>query len=227
LVVLAGRIGVNTGEVVTGTEERLATGDAVNVAARFEQAAAPAEVLIGDPTLALVHGAVAAERVEPLTLKGKSHPVPAYRLVSVLDAPERSHASRFVGRERELRSLAEAWERVLAQAPLVVVFDDIQWGEETFLDLVESSALLSSAPDESTRRVKRSSGRSPHGGGRATCPAPNASAIGSTRSGRRRTDHRSKPAHSSPGELDVSEPPTVARPTQFDLFSAASSRNCL
>ena len=34
------RMGVNTGEVVTGTEERLATGDAVNVAARLEQAAA-------------------------------------------------------------------------------------------------------------------------------------------------------------------------------------------
>ena len=34
-----GRIGVNTGEVVTGTAERLATGDAVNVAARLEQAA--------------------------------------------------------------------------------------------------------------------------------------------------------------------------------------------
>ena len=97
---IAGRIGVNTGEVVTGTEERLATGDAVNVAARFEQAAAPAEVLIGEPTLALVREAVVAEPVEPLTLKGKSHPVPAYRLVSVLDAPERSHASRFVGRER-------------------------------------------------------------------------------------------------------------------------------
>src|SRR3954465_7454446 len=42
-----GRIGVNTGEVVTGTSERLATGDAVNVAARFQQAAAPGEVLIG------------------------------------------------------------------------------------------------------------------------------------------------------------------------------------
>src|ERR671925_1214856 len=37
------RIGVNTGEVVTGTEERLATGGAVNVAARLEQAAQPGE----------------------------------------------------------------------------------------------------------------------------------------------------------------------------------------
>ena len=51
---LRGRIGVMTGEVVTGTEERLATGDAVNVAARLEQAAEPGEVLIGAPTLALV-----------------------------------------------------------------------------------------------------------------------------------------------------------------------------
>src|SRR6202163_1888918 len=41
------RIGVNSGEVVTGTRERLATGDAVNVAARLEQAAQPGDVLIG------------------------------------------------------------------------------------------------------------------------------------------------------------------------------------
>src|SRR3989440_71620 len=51
---LEGRIGLNSGEVLTGTEERLATGDAVNVAARLEQAAEPGEVLIGQPTLALV-----------------------------------------------------------------------------------------------------------------------------------------------------------------------------
>src|SRR6266496_2791185 len=48
------RIGVNTGEVVTGTQERLATGDAVNVAARLEQAAAPGEILIGEETLRLI-----------------------------------------------------------------------------------------------------------------------------------------------------------------------------
>jgi class 3 adenylate cyclase/tetratricopeptide (TPR) repeat protein len=235
---IRGRIGVNTGEVVTGTSERLATGDAVNVAARFEQAAAPGEVLIGEATHALVQGAVVVEPVEPLELKGKSEQVPASRLVSVLDAPERSHDSRFVGREQELDQIAAAWVRAgveqrcelvtvvgdagvgksrlaaealaavearvvrgrclpygegitywplvevvkqLAalpsdpvaaaamrsllgesdvgtsgdeiawafrklleeQAPLVVVFDDIQWGDETFLDLVESTALLS------------------------------------------------------------------------------------
>ena len=41
------RAGVNTGQVVTGTDERLATGDAVNLAARLEQAAAPGEIVIG------------------------------------------------------------------------------------------------------------------------------------------------------------------------------------
>jgi len=92
-----GRIGVNTGEVLTGTEERLATGDAVNVAARLEQAAEPGEVLIGEPTLALLQGAVVAEAVEPLALKGKAEPVAAFRLLAVPGPPDRSHASRFVG----------------------------------------------------------------------------------------------------------------------------------
>src|SRR5690349_20429047 len=50
------RMGVNTGEVVTGTEERLATGDAVNVAARLEQAARPGEVLLGEGTYRLAGG---------------------------------------------------------------------------------------------------------------------------------------------------------------------------
>src|SRR5579864_9108957 len=85
------RIGINSGEVVTGTAERLATGDAVNVAARLEQAAASGEILIGEETFRLVRDAVEIEAVEPLSLKGKSDRVPAYRLVSVGDAVDRSH----------------------------------------------------------------------------------------------------------------------------------------
>jgi class 3 adenylate cyclase len=77
---LQGRIGVMTGEVVTGTEERLATGDAVNVAARLEQAAQPGDVLVGASTLALVRHTTDVEPIEPLELKGKSDAVPAYRL---------------------------------------------------------------------------------------------------------------------------------------------------
>jgi AAA ATPase domain/Adenylate and Guanylate cyclase catalytic domain len=106
-----GRIGVDTGEVVTGTEERLATGDAVNVAARLQQAAEPGEVLIGEATLDLVRGAVEAEALGPLGLKGKSTPVAAFRLESVRETPERSQESPFIGRDRELSLVGEAWAR--------------------------------------------------------------------------------------------------------------------
>ena len=54
-VALACRIGVNTGEVVAGVgDQKIVTGDAVNVAARLEQAAAPGEILMGELTFALV-----------------------------------------------------------------------------------------------------------------------------------------------------------------------------
>ncbi len=69
---LSCRIGVNTGEVITTTGETLATGDAMNVAARLEQAAAPGEVVIGEATYALVSNAVVAEPLSPLQLKGKA-----------------------------------------------------------------------------------------------------------------------------------------------------------
>jgi class 3 adenylate cyclase/tetratricopeptide (TPR) repeat protein len=109
-----GRIGVNTGEVVTGTEERLATGDAVNVAARLEQLAQPGEVLIGAETLRLVRAAVEVGDGRPLVLKGKKAPVLAYVLAAASGEIERSFATPMVGRERELQGLRDAFARAAA-----------------------------------------------------------------------------------------------------------------
>jgi class 3 adenylate cyclase/tetratricopeptide (TPR) repeat protein len=142
---LLARIGVMTGEVVTGTEERLATGDAVNVAARLEQAAEPGEVLVGGPTFALVGDAAEVEPVEPLELKGKTEPVPAYRLLGVRETPSRRHEGLFVGRERELATLREAWERAQAEqhCELVTVVGDAGVGKSRlvaeFLRAVEAT----------------------------------------------------------------------------------------
>jgi class 3 adenylate cyclase/tetratricopeptide (TPR) repeat protein len=231
-------IGITTGEVVTGTEERLATGDPVNVASRLENAAEPGEVLVGEATVELTRDALEVEPLEPLKLKGKAEPVEAFRLLAVHEAGPRRDP-KFVGRERELALVHEAWQRAASegrcelfticgeagvgksrlvaesiasiearvvqgrslpygegitywpvvevikqldaqasdpaaaaaissllgesnaatsaeeiawafrklleeQAPLVVVLDDIQWGEETLLDLIEYAALLSS-----------------------------------------------------------------------------------
>jgi class 3 adenylate cyclase/tetratricopeptide (TPR) repeat protein len=108
-----GRIGIATGEVVTGTEERLATGDAVNLAARLEQAAQPGEILIADVTLRLTRHAAEVEPVEPLALKGKSSPVVAHRLVGVHgpEAIARQAAAPMVGRTTELRRLRDAYDQ--------------------------------------------------------------------------------------------------------------------
>jgi class 3 adenylate cyclase/tetratricopeptide (TPR) repeat protein len=138
------RIGINTGMVVTGTEERLATGDAVNIAARLEQAAEPGEVLLGDPTLALVPEAVEVEAVEPLALKGKAEPVPAHRLLRVLEAPERSHETRFVGRERELALVRDAWERARSEerCELVTIAGDAGVGKSRLVAEALSGAAV-------------------------------------------------------------------------------------
>jgi class 3 adenylate cyclase/tetratricopeptide (TPR) repeat protein len=107
---LRGRIGVQTGEVVAGTLERLATGDAVNVAARLEQAAEPGQVLIGEPTYRLVQDRVDARPIEPLALKGKSELVGAWLLEAVLpDAPRRELSTPMIGRGRQRRSLEAAY----------------------------------------------------------------------------------------------------------------------
>ncbi len=232
---LRARIGVNTGEVVAGEGDALVTGDAVNVAARLEQAAEVGDVLIGASTQRLVRDAVTVAPVE-VRAKGKPEPVAAFRLEDV--DPHAASISRrlgtpLVGRQPELEQLRGAFDRAvrerrcqlftvlgvagvgksrlvrefLAEAdatvlegrcldygegitfwpvisvlkqlgeradatlagvvagastpnelfwkvrsqfeevalerPLIVCFDDIQWGEETFLDLVDHVADLS------------------------------------------------------------------------------------
>jgi class 3 adenylate cyclase/tetratricopeptide (TPR) repeat protein len=110
------RIGVNTGEVVTGTEERIATGDAVNVAARLEQAARPGDVLVGEETIRLVRDAVEVEPVDPVPAKGKAEPVRAWRLLSVKPAAERRRGGvPMVGRERQRKRLEDAFVNVVGE----------------------------------------------------------------------------------------------------------------
>jgi predicted ATPase/class 3 adenylate cyclase len=111
---LANRTGVNTGELVAGEAvagHGLVIGDPVNVAARLEQAAPTNGILIGERTYELVRDNVEVEEVEPLDLKGKADPVPAYRLIAVGegDALVRHHGRPMLGRERELETLEQAF----------------------------------------------------------------------------------------------------------------------
>jgi class 3 adenylate cyclase/tetratricopeptide (TPR) repeat protein len=140
------RTGINTGEVVAGDPshgQSFIVGDAVNVAARLEQAAGPGEILLGKETHDLVRNAIRADAVEPLTLKGKSEPVPAFRLLEVAsDVLETARRldSPMVGREHELTvllgSFASATEKRGCQ--LVVVMGQAGVGKSRLTrELVE------------------------------------------------------------------------------------------
>jgi len=112
------RIGVNSGEVAVGRPREgssFATGDAVNVAARLEQAAEPGHTLVGERTAALVGGAFELGEPRTIEAKGKKGGVACRELLRML-APRRPRgghglASSFVGRERELRWLEDAIAR--------------------------------------------------------------------------------------------------------------------
>jgi DNA-binding SARP family transcriptional activator len=239
---LGARVGVESGEVIVDGPASVA-GVAVAVAKRLAEAAPPDEVLIGGPTLALTTRAVDVEHAPPIPLRGGAAALGAFRVLRVHEAMEPQQRLRFVGREREISVIRDAWQRVTGvpkcelvtivgdpgigksrlaaealapldapivqgrclpygdgitywpvvevlkqldsavpaqasepirallgesqaptsaaevawafrktlehaatESPLVVVFDDLQWGEDAFLELVEQTALLSSAP---------------------------------------------------------------------------------
>jgi len=115
------RTGVNTGEVVAGDPaqgQAFATGDAVNVAARLEQAAGTDEILLGSATEQLVREVVHAVQIDPLTIRGKPKPVRAFRLLDVASAAtltDRRLTSPLVGRERQLLELEDVLQRAVAE----------------------------------------------------------------------------------------------------------------
>jgi len=138
---LLNHIGVNTGEVIaTGdasTGQRLVTGDTVNTAARLEQAAGSAEIILGELTHRLTRDHVEVEVIPPLALKGKAEPVAAYRVVRLRERPveEASTRTAFVGRDGEMARLSEALASATTErrARLVGVVGDAGVGKSRLI----------------------------------------------------------------------------------------------
>ena len=115
-------MGVNTGEVLAGAvgDAYTVTGDTVNVASRLQSAARPGSVTVGERTMRATDAAVRYEELEPLELKGKAEPVPAWEAVGLIAehsvrrvAP--ASESPLVGRDHELAALETLYERVVRE----------------------------------------------------------------------------------------------------------------
>ena len=110
------RVGIEAGEVVVDeTDSTFATGEAVNVAARLQQAAGPGEILIGESAYRLTDGRLETEQVGPLELRGFRRPIGAYRVLAAFDGPTQRVvvSAPFVGRDSELELLENTLERTI------------------------------------------------------------------------------------------------------------------
>jgi predicted ATPase/class 3 adenylate cyclase len=120
---LAMRIGIEAGEVlvdldrVSGTRDRMLTGDAVNTAARLQSAAEPGAVVVGPGVYEATKEVIGYEELVPLMLKGKAEPVPAWEARRIMARRRGERAAlgleaRLIGRDEELSVLQQTFQRV-------------------------------------------------------------------------------------------------------------------
>ena len=161
--VLTGEAAVTLGAEGQG----LVAGDLVNTASRIQSAAAPREVLVGDATRRASEAAIRYEDAGLHTLKGKDEPLRLHRALRVIaarrgegrtaealaefvaDPAERAFLEPRLGHllglaERsapDKEDLFSAWrlffERMAERAPIVLVFEDMQWADDALLDFVD------------------------------------------------------------------------------------------
>ena len=144
---LALRVGINSGEVLAGAvgEQYTVIGDTVNVAARLQAAGAVGAVTVGESTRRSTVATIEYRDLEPLRLKGKSQPIPAWEAVGPVDPgaidTARWSAGPFIGRDEELALLGSLFERSARESRpyLVTVFGQAGVGKSRLLvELAES-----------------------------------------------------------------------------------------
>jgi len=138
------RLGVNTGEVVSGREaaargELVVSGDAVNVAARLQQRAAPGEILVGARTRAAAQRAIVFEGPLAVEAKGKEDTVEAWLAVRFAERPGRRGldglSAPLIGRDAELAVLTAVAARARTEKTpqLVTLFGQAGVGKSRLL----------------------------------------------------------------------------------------------
>jgi class 3 adenylate cyclase/predicted ATPase len=120
-VTLAVRVGVHTGLAVVGDvgganrTERLAQGDTPNIGSRMQSLAEPNTMVVSEFTHRLVSGFFRTESLGKQPVKGVAELIEVFRVLAASGAHHRLEAAAphrltpYVGRERHLAALDEAW----------------------------------------------------------------------------------------------------------------------
>jgi class 3 adenylate cyclase len=144
------RIGVESGEVVVDSvESTFATGEAVNIAARLQQAASANGILIGPAAHRLTLGCFEVEDEGPVEARGLPEPVWAWRVLGTTRTEaSRQFSAPLIGRDAELELLENTYERALRdnRAHLFTIYGDPGVGKSRlardFIAGLESATVL-------------------------------------------------------------------------------------
>src|SRR6266508_1263259 len=118
------RVGLNTGEVVVRSirtddlhTDYVPIGHATSLAARMQSLANPGSIVVSESTFRLADGFFAFNALGAAQIRGVSEPVPVYEVIGVgplrtrLQVAARRGLGQFVGRQRELELMQQAWEQ--------------------------------------------------------------------------------------------------------------------
>jgi len=144
--------GINTGVVVTGgvssteRQQYSVIGDPVNLAARLEDAPVTGEILVGHDTYRLTAPLFDFEERDPISVKGKSKPVPLYRLLGLKATPESARgvaglSSQMVGRDEPFQAFQMAIENLKSnQGSAVALIAEPGLGKSRMLNELQKAA---------------------------------------------------------------------------------------